>query len=214
MPLTLGTCSRWNGPSQQRKPRLGHTSESVGERISFSPPLIALSNSLASACAHCPLSLSPLCIYWFLCTIQKRALFVLVLAGGQKQRDGYGWEWPDSASVPGLCPNTETLLSCPSVFREELSIFLLCCYAVGCWLTYLPGLSKKFVYFRGFWVATVACYYSNRYHIFRHIQLYLPVHLFDLNPRPPIPVDWDVWRDWNFNVLGHSFVSRKEEILG
>lgn len=145
MPLTLWTCSRWNGPSQQRKPRLGHTSESVGERISFSPPLIALSNSLAFACAHCPLSLSPLCIYWSLCTIQKRALFVLVLAGGQKQRDGYGWEWPDSASVLGLCPNTETLLSCPSVFREEPSICLFCCYAVGCWLTYLPGLSKKLV---------------------------------------------------------------------
>lgn len=113
----------------------------------FQSPLIALSNSLSLsfACAHCPLSFSPLCICWSLCTVQKRALFVLVLAGKQKQRDGYGWEWPDSASVSGLCPNTETLLSCPSVLREEPPFFLLCCYAAGCWLEYPPDLSKTWV---------------------------------------------------------------------
>lgn len=115
----------------------------------FQSPLIALSNSLSFACAHCPLSFSPLCICWSLCTVQKRALFVLVLAGRQKQRDGYGWEWPDSASVPGLCPNTETLLSCPSVFREEPSVFFFCCCAAGHWLKYLPDLR-----WNGVWVCS------------------------------------------------------------
>lgn len=88
----------------------------------FQSPLIALSNSLSFACAHCPLSFSSLCICWSPCTVQKRALFVLVLAAKQKQRDGYGWEWPDSASLFGLCPNTETRHSCPPVFRENLPL--------------------------------------------------------------------------------------------
>lgn len=142
--LTLWTCSQCSGPSQQCKPRLGHTSENVGERISFNPLLIALSNSLAFR-AHPlpPLFFTTLYLLIPLHSPEESSL----CAGAGRQTEAERWirlrvtwfclcAWPlskyrDSALL-SLCLQGGTL---------HLSPLLL--YTAGCKLKYLPGLSKK-----------------------------------------------------------------------
>lgn len=49
-----------------------------------------------------------------------------------------------------------------------------------------------------FWVATVVCYYSNRYHIFRHIRLPVYLCIISFDSRRRFPVNGEVWRHRTF----------------